>query len=943
MKESRLEILFYLCAKGVSKISTVAELLVKIGADSSGLRKEIQASQRQLKRAFGPESLELSQGVAGMLAGLATALGLAGAASVKMAADFNANKTAFTQLLGDASKAEAMLNDLAKFAADTPFELPGVINASKKLLAFQFAAEDIIPIMAAVGDAVSLMGGGQEAIDGIVRALGQIQAKGKLSAEKMNQLTERGINGWKYIAEEMGLTTAEVMKLSEDGAIDATTAINAVVMGMQKDFKGGMAAMSKEIPGLLSTIKDNAGAVMRQIGDQITTALDLKAVLQKVADQLSTFASAVQSAGIKNAILGLVPPEAVAAVFALGGAFVTIAIPALLTFAGAMWLAIAPMAPYIALGAAIGVLAYELWKNWEPLSGLFSGLWEGILANTSIMWNNMKRVFYSGVQNVLETIQPLANLIGGDLQLAVGGYLDSLPAKMASAAEEVAKGNEALAGSINKIKEAKSGLNVGLKGVNISGLLPSDSGPVNTQFTGLHNTSNSGLADGKAAKEAAKEWEKLDAKAKQVSEAIEREWVQTTHTQLEQLDVWKNEQLASLEETKAANENYERDKLRVAATYSVRRIKIIQDEQRQTNSIWDKAADLARNIQQKIGGIGLKGVDKQKFDIESDAKNQITSVQRGYRDLAEEYDRSTDVQKEQFRLAWEANGLQFEITASGMVNFSRQIATEQVAIEQEKNQKIQDLHYNRVKFQEQLDDAQQNGEIQRFSELLQSKQAFEAQDLSGRQEMITAYYNVWKETHRSAMSYMAEAMGSFQGGMESIFKDMGQGIKTAGDLWRSFGSMVMGILNNIIAKKLAAQITESIFGGILGIGGWTSASAGSSGTTAGSLPARAYGGPVMSGSAYLVGEKGPEIFIPSSAGYIMSNRDSLSSGSRISGASAAGTAPEIEVNIHNYSSSEVKVDNPIYDPATRKYILSVMVDGLNNDSAVRRATKGAAR
>ena len=44
------------------------------------------------------------------------------------------------------------------------------------------------------------------------------------------------------------------------------------------------------------------------------------------------------------------------------------------------------------------------------------------------------------------------------------------------------------------------------------------------------------------------------------------------------------------------------------------------------------------------------------------------------------------------------------------------------------------------------------------------------------------------------------------------------------------------------------------------------------------FPPRAMGGPVSSGSSYLVGERGPEIFTPSSAGNIISNQKSMSGG-----------------------------------------------------------------
>lgn len=50
------------------------------------------------------------------------------------------------------------------------------------------------------------------------------------------------------------------------------------------------------------------------------------------------------------------------------------------------------------------------------------------------------------------------------------------------------------------------------------------------------------------------------------------------------------------------------------------------------------------------------------------------------------------------------------------------------------------------------------------------------------------------------------------------------------------------------------------------------------------LPGRATGGPVSPGQAYLVGEKGPELFVPTSAGSIAPN-------------SALGAARNVNVSI----------------------------------------------
>ena len=63
----------------------------------------------------------------------------------------------------------------------------------------------------AVGDAVSAVGGNTETLNGVATALTQISMKGKVSAEEMQQLAERGIPAYKLLAEGMGVTEAQLM------------------------------------------------------------------------------------------------------------------------------------------------------------------------------------------------------------------------------------------------------------------------------------------------------------------------------------------------------------------------------------------------------------------------------------------------------------------------------------------------------------------------------------------------------------------------------------------------------------------------------------------------------------------------------------------------------------------------------------------------------------
>ena len=57
-------------------------------------------------------------------------------------------------------------------------------------------------MMEAIGNAVSGLGGGAVEIERVVRALGQMQAKGKVTAEEMMRLAELGIPVLGYTGRE---------------------------------------------------------------------------------------------------------------------------------------------------------------------------------------------------------------------------------------------------------------------------------------------------------------------------------------------------------------------------------------------------------------------------------------------------------------------------------------------------------------------------------------------------------------------------------------------------------------------------------------------------------------------------------------------------------------------------------------------------------------------
>lgn len=202
---------------------------------------------------------------------------------LKLAGDMEQANIAFETMLGSAAKAQKFIADLSTFAAKTPFEFPQLQQASKMLLAFKFDADQILPMMTAIGNAASGLSLGAEGIQRLILAIGQMKAKGKVQGDEMLQLTSAGVPAWQMLADSMGKSTAEVQKMSEQGLIPADQAIKALIDGMNKSFPNMMDKQSRSLTGLLSTIKDMFNLnIVTAWGDGLRQGIEPR--LQKLVD-----------------------------------------------------------------------------------------------------------------------------------------------------------------------------------------------------------------------------------------------------------------------------------------------------------------------------------------------------------------------------------------------------------------------------------------------------------------------------------------------------------------------------------------------------------------------------------------------------------------------------------------------------------------------------------
>lgn len=204
--------------------------------------------------------------------------------AIKSYGEFERAQIGLTSMLKSSEKANALLKDIQDFAVVSPFNVQNLIDASKQMTAFGFQTGEIIPMMRDIGDAAAALGTGDEGIQRMVRAMGQIRVKGRVMAEELLQLTEIGVSGPKFIAEHLGITTEEALKRVNKGQIDAATGLAALRKGMQKYFGGSIKAQENTLFGLWANLKDQFEIAARLLFTPL--ADDTRGLLKGAIDSL---------------------------------------------------------------------------------------------------------------------------------------------------------------------------------------------------------------------------------------------------------------------------------------------------------------------------------------------------------------------------------------------------------------------------------------------------------------------------------------------------------------------------------------------------------------------------------------------------------------------------------------------------------------------------------
>ena len=787
---------------------TVASLTARIGADIGGLDAGLRVAEgkvRSFADRLNSAGTRLSVGLTAPLVALATA-------SVRSATQMDSLKRGLTAVAGSAAEADRQLARLREIA-----KLPGLgrveaIEASTQLQAAGLSAKTAERSLLAFGNALATVGKGKAELRGVTLALAQITAKGKVTAEEINQIAERVPQIRVAMQAAFGTANTELLQKMGLTARQFIEGINQELLKLPRVTGGAQTAfenLSDVVGEALSEIGANILPTLLPIVERLTNSLvnltkQFAALSPEVRRNILVVAGLVALAGPTLLFLG----QFAGALKALGVTIptLTMALRGVVAFLGGPW--------GIALAAAAAVVV----TNWDTIKTTISDWAAWVVPTLQETWANI----VSDATPMLETLKQTVTSTFADIQ-------SSIETAAAAWTPSLERAGSAIGRWIAKIPE-----------------------PIRRAL---------GI---KPAREF-------------IDKAVERFMLGSQEYDAIFGDMSRESlQMAPI----AAGGDF----TFTPAAKKPKKTPLQQDMealQQRLNAAWLTGAALAKDYSEEVAGLfGQFRAAAQTFE----GRNLIEKVfgaEQGIQKIIEARNATKQWNAELERVAAERAGLLGDPLPGLRLRFPGRTDEELKALDirqkgnerlSEQQSLIQRLNQEGQDYFRQIKELQGINSVYALS-VVRTGTAYEHLDKETRKAVdglwswISASRIAQKENARQqetlrALQSMAEAT-------KNVFVQAFEGIQNGfSGLFRSIIDGVRQMLVQIAAEYLAAQATNAILGVIGGAIGLKFPKVGS---VLGSATRRQAGGPVNAGRSYLVGERGPELFVPSRSGRILAN------------------------------------------------------------------------
>ena len=316
------------------------KLYYGLGLDNNQLRADA-AESRNIIKGIGDTAVSEGNRIGSISHRIGAALAVAFSAQqatafarsiVQVTGEMQQLDAAFTTMLNSKAKSDALLSQAVNFAAKTPYDLLGVADGIKRVLAYGIAAEDAIETVEMLGN---VSAGLSVPLGDMVYLYGTLKSQSRAMMVDIRQFAGRGVPIYEELAKVLGVSVSEVNKYISAGKVGFPE-VEQAFKNMTSEggkFYNLMQEQSKTITGQISNLKDNFYMMLNDIGsaneDVISGAIsgasylieNYQEVGRQIAELIAAYglyrAALIATAAIQNSVATVKHTEEAAELYKL--------------------------------------------------------------------------------------------------------------------------------------------------------------------------------------------------------------------------------------------------------------------------------------------------------------------------------------------------------------------------------------------------------------------------------------------------------------------------------------------------------------------------------------------------------------------------------------------------------------------------------------------------
>lgn len=232
----------------------MSSTLQKVGASTEQTTKEVNNLDRSVNNL---NKVNLS----GFFSSISRITGVIGVGTIigktiQSGMEQEMRNTSFEVLFGGVDNAKKIIDDISKYAADSPYGKEGLSEAAQMMAGFGIAQDRIIPNLKVIGDIAM---GNVNKFNSLSLAFSQMSSTGKLTGQDLLQMINAGFNPLNQISKDTGKSIAQLKEEMGKGNISSQMVTEAFENATKQGglYHGMIDKISDTTSGQWATATDN--------------------------------------------------------------------------------------------------------------------------------------------------------------------------------------------------------------------------------------------------------------------------------------------------------------------------------------------------------------------------------------------------------------------------------------------------------------------------------------------------------------------------------------------------------------------------------------------------------------------------------------------------------------------------------------------------------------